>query len=240
FARAPAIPARLLTVPNAHQAAMLENALPGSSADRPKSPARMLATEGVVSALFYRVLRDRAIQENREPSAFYRSFGTTPDAVDGLDNAYLKVFAAIHAAGYDALAVVRAPETLFPTDALALESILEDVLVSPPAAAPRELWLLHESVTPPATLFDQFRGAPVAHAFDLNAASPADLAGVPGIGPDLAARIQSAAPFGRIEDLIDVPGITPEALSRFQEMRGAMLRPPPPGTAREERLSLRT
>src|SRR5262249_15035700 len=124
---APAIPARLLTVPNAHQAAMPENALPGSSADRPKSPARMLATEGVVSALFYRVLRDRAIQENREPSAFYRSFGTTPDAVDGLDNAYLKVFAAIHAAGYDALAVVRAPETLFPTDALALESILEDV-----------------------------------------------------------------------------------------------------------------
>jgi predicted DNA-binding helix-hairpin-helix protein len=55
---------------------------------------------------------------------------------------------------------------------------------------------------------------------DLNQASTADLALVPGISEELAARIvmtrQRAGGFSRMDDLVDVKGIGPATLTRLE------------------------
>ena len=54
---------------------------------------------------------------------------------------------------------------------------------------------------------------------DLNRASQEDLVALPGIGPALAARIESARekrPFTSTEDLLGVPGIGPATLERLR------------------------
>lgn len=241
FARAEPVPPFLLTRRDVYRAYLFENVLPGRPWDPPKTAARMAVTEGVVSTLFWRIVTDPSIQANRPPAELLARFGTDADAVDGLDTAYLKVFAAIQQGGYDALAVVRAHRALFPADAAPLDTILKQVLLSQPLPPqqPEELWLLNESFEAGTTLFDQFRGARMVQAFDLNAASFADLAAVPGVVYNLNVAIQKAAPFARIEDLERVPGMTPEVFARFKQMREAMLRPPPAGTEKEGSLSIR-
>jgi competence ComEA-like helix-hairpin-helix protein len=58
-----------------------------------------------------------------------------------------------------------------------------------------------------------------AARLDLNRATPADLAALPGIGPALAARIveyrQAVGPFPRVEALRGVPGIGPKRYERI-------------------------
>jgi len=58
-------------------------------------------------------------------------------------------------------------------------------------------------------------------AVDLNTASAADLAALPGIGPALAQRIvvyrEEHGPFGKIEDLLSVKGIGEKSLDRLKE-----------------------
>jgi len=51
----------------------------------------------------------------------------------------------------------------------------------------------------------------------LNAASEAELARLPGIGPTLAGRIVAARPFARLDDLLRVPGIGPKTLSALRD-----------------------
>lgn len=57
-------------------------------------------------------------------------------------------------------------------------------------------------------------------AVDINTASAADLEGLPGIGPVLAARIvahrEAHGRFERLEDLLDVEGIGPRLLGRLR------------------------
>jgi hypothetical protein len=239
FARDGRVPDRLLTPSNAYRAYLLENALPGRSGDPAKSLGRMQATEGVISALFWRIVNDGTIQGNRAAPEFYAAFGAAAEAVDGLDNAYLKVFAAIRKGKYDGLAVARAHQALFPADAPAIERILGEVLLERAAPAAGELWLLNTSFEAGTSLFDQFRGMPVAQAFDLNAASPADLAAVRGLDRQTAAAILRTGTFASLEDLRRVPGMTEDAFARFQRMREAMLKPPSPGKEREGELSFR-
>ncbi|HZJ10797.1 MAG TPA: helix-hairpin-helix domain-containing protein [Trueperaceae bacterium] len=49
----------------------------------------------------------------------------------------------------------------------------------------------------------------------LNAATPAELDALPGIGPVIAARIVEHRPYARIDDLMRVPGIGPRTLERL-------------------------
>ena len=239
FARAPEIPERLLTERHAYRAYLIENVLPAEPDGRPRPVGRMLATEGVVSYLFYRLVTSPAIQSSDAATEFYARFGTTRAAIDGLDNAYLKLFAAIRAGRYDALSVIRAMQAAFPADAAAIEGVLRDALLNQPVPAAEALWMLNRKFTAGTTLFDQFRAAPIAQAFDLNAASKADLAAVPRMTPEVISAILSSGPYGSLQDLRRVPGVTADLIAEFERMRKDILSPPAPGTEREGQLSIR-
>ena len=51
---------------------------------------------------------------------------------------------------------------------------------------------------------------------DLNAASPAELASLPGIGPALARRIVESRPYAEVDGLVGVRGIGPKTLARLR------------------------
>lgn len=61
---------------------------------------------------------------------------------------------------------------------------------------------------------------PAAAPFDLNAATPEQLDGLPGIGPALAARIvayrDERGPFARLEHLTNVKGIGARTLEKLR------------------------
>jgi DNA uptake protein ComE-like DNA-binding protein len=238
FAREPPVPRRLYTTARAYDAYLLDNMLPGRADGPPRSVARLLATEGVISAWFYRFVTDRGIQEVYREEPFYQQFGITREAVDPLDNAYLKLFAAIRAGGHDAAAVASAYVRLFPDEEAALHAIARSVLVDRPLQAPPQLWVLNDAFKTGTSLFDQFRGAPRSHTFDLNASSVADLVAVPGVDVTLAEAIIRAAPFESIDDLGRVNGMAPDVVESLQQMRNALLQPPSSGPAPEARLSL--
>jgi hypothetical protein len=69
FAHEPDVPERLLTTGGAYRAYLLENVMPGRADARPKSAARLLATEGFVGALFYGFLNTAvvALWRHRSP-----------------------------------------------------------------------------------------------------------------------------------------------------------------------------
>jgi hypothetical protein len=234
YAFEPDVPRRLYTAPRAYAAYLLENVLPGDSASPRKSLSRLLATEGVVAAFFHRVVTDPRIGSARPDAGFYARFGVTAAEVDPIDNACLKVFAAIRAGGWDTAAVAAAHARLFPEDGAALASIAGDVFgraIDPPP----EIWLLNEHATIGRSLFDQYRGAPRAPAFDLNAASRGDLIGLPGVDLALAESIARGGPYRAIDDLSRVPGMTPDRLARFRAMAARM--DAPSGTEAEGSLT---
>ena len=241
FAREPEIPARLFTRGSAYEAYLLENVLPGSPAGAKKSVTRMLATEGVVSALFYRIVTAPNVRETKRDRAFYARFGLDAPPTDALENAYLKVFAAIHDGGYDTSAVIDAYGRLFPDERASIEAIRRDVFLGQDAATTTELWLLNDGFKTGTTLFDQFRGVPRSHAFDLNASSRGDLAGVRGLDASLATAILGGAPYRSVDDLQRVPGMTPQVLASFREMDAAMRKQSAAdtGTASEDTLSFK-
>lgn len=51
---------------------------------------------------------------------------------------------------------------------------------------------------------------------DLNAASPDELASLPGIGPTIAARIVAGRPYASIDELLDIEGIGPKRLAAIR------------------------
>lgn len=239
FAREPDLPARLFTISNAYDAYLLENAMTGSISGRPKPVGRLLSTEGVVATLFHRIVTNAAVQRADRDAAFYARFGTTRDEIDPLMNAYLKVFVAIRQGGYDTLRVVKAYQRLFPEERGTIDAIVHDVFLGQPAIAPAELWVLNDAVRIGTSLFDQYRGIPRPPAFDLNAASRADLIAVPGVDLALAERIIQASPFASIDDLRRIDGMPAAVTARFQDMRRAIENPPTAGTEEEENLSFR-
>lgn len=98
---------------------------------------------------------------------------------------------------------------------------LDPVPAPEPAAVP---------VPPTAVAAPPVAPAP-APALDLNSASAAELDGLPGIGPVLAARIvahrDSHGPFREPGDLLAVRGIGPRLLERLGSR--VTVRPPRPG-----------
>jgi hypothetical protein len=239
FAHRPDIPDRLYAPPRAYEAYLLENVLPGQPEGAPKSPSRLLASEGVVSALFVRFVTAPAIQNRQRESGFYSRFGADPSSLAPLDNAYLKLFAAIHASGYDAAAVIEAYSRLFPDERETVAGILRSTLLGQEPPTATALWLLNNAFAVGTSLFDQFRGLPRPYAFDLNACSEADLIGVPGMDRSLAKAIVEHAPFHELDDLRRVPGMRPEMMATFARMRAASEAPPAPGTSQEGELSLK-
>jgi competence protein ComEA len=84
--------------------------------------------------------------------------------------------------------------------------------------------------------------ASAAAPLDLNAASEAELDGLPGIGPVLASRIVAhrgaQGPFHGVEDLLAVPGIGPRLFARLRPL--VTVRGPSPGAAPEVQFARRS
>ena len=60
------------------------------------------------------------------------------------------------------------------------------------------------------------RGAVYAYRVDLNRASRAELLQLPGVGPNLAERIEGRRPFQSVDQVVEVPGIGPATLERLR------------------------
>lgn len=75
-------------------------------------------------------------------------------------------------------------------------------------------------------------------ALDLNRASPADFAAVPGLGPVLAGRIidhrTEHGPFKHIDDLLQVKGIGPKLLEKIRPFVVIIAEAAPPAAERSK------
>jgi hypothetical protein len=204
FAREAPVPRHLRA--DLYRAYLLENTMPGPSRGAPKSAARMVATEGVISTLFYRLASSDTLRRQYRDDGFYRAFGVARAEIDPVDNVYVKLFAAIKAGAYDAVAVVDAYTRLFPEDAGAVGEVVRSTLLGQELPRAEAIWLMSDRLTTGRSLFDQYRGMPRAHTFDLNAASALDLLSVRGVTPEMAAAILAAAPYQSVDDLRRAPG----------------------------------
>jgi hypothetical protein len=225
FARDPQLAEHLLNGGDAYAAYLLENILPGRANDPAKPVARLLSTEGVVAALFWRWATSADLQNRFLDRAFYAQFGTTAADVPPAINVYLKLLHVIHQAKPDTtMALVDAYRRTWPEEAPFVDRLLSDVLLGQTPRPASEIWLANTAFRVGTTMFDQWRAAPIVHTFDLNAASVVDLVSVPGVDRALARQILGRLPVQRIHDLRGVPGMTAEVERRFEEMAAAMAR----------------
>jgi hypothetical protein len=231
FARQTAVPARLLRRSDPYAAYLLENVLPASASDPPKTAAQMVATEGWVSTLFWRWATDDALRNRYRDEAFYAAFGVARGDVPPELNVYLKLFHALHAAKpHSAMAAVAAYRSVFPEDAADVDAIVRDLLLGQPWPSGPEIWLANPAYDVGTRVFDQYRAAPRAHSFDLNAASESDLVAVPGVDLELARSIRAHGPYATLAGLRGVAGVSDGLLQRFESMADAAAR----GQAPEE------
>ncbi len=219
FGRQVSIPARLFRGGDVYAAYLIENILPGEPSDPPKTAAQMLATEGVVSTLFWRWATSDALRNRYRDDSFYAPFGVARGEVTPDLNVYLKLFSALHAAKpHSAQAAIVAYRRAFPEDAGDLDAIVREVLLGQPLPGAPEIWLANDAFRVGTRVFDQFRAAPQVHTFDLNAASLVDLASIPGVTIDLAREIRRRAPYASLSDLRHVAGVTDDLQRRFARM----------------------
>ena len=224
FARAPQLPARLLVPGDPYAAYLLENILPGGPADPPRSVARMLSTEGVVSALFYRWATSELLQQKYRDAAFYAQFDAPRDQVALLENLYLKIFHVLHARKpKNTIQLIADYRAEFPDETEAVDAVVREVLLGQALPSAPSLWLANRDFKTGTRLFDQFRRAPRTHTFDLNTASVVDLLTVPGVDLVTANAIVAGAPYATLEDLRGVPGFSPALAERFRRMAAQMV-----------------
>jgi hypothetical protein len=110
----------------------------------------------------------------------------------------------------------------FPEEKAWIDSLAAMVFLGPIDSPPPEFWMANRDFETGTTLFDQFRGLPRTHTFDLNAASVVDLISVPGVTPELARRILADVPYADVEDIRRVEGVSPELVARFVAMHDEM------------------
>lgn len=243
FARDPVLPDGLLDTPDPYSAYLAENIVPGGPGGRPRAPARAFFTEGFVSTFFVRLISRHEVRRDRpggaaageevpggaaagEEERRARLGGVAGGGLSPLENAYLKVFHVLNAARPRSLeGFVAAYRAAFPEEAAALDTLLRELLHGQEHRPAPAIWLANPWFSTGTSVFDQYRCVPRPHTFDLNAASLADLVGVPGIDRDLARRIVELAPFESLSQLECVPGISGGVLRRFGEMAAIM-----PGT----------
>lgn len=217
FARAPRIPEWLL---GSYSGYLLENILPGTPQSPPRTVAQMLASEGVISALFLRWASHPELREGYQQGGFYAAFGRSRPDVDPLDNVYLKIFRVLHdRKPQDALQLMAAYRETFPEEAAWIDALAAEAFLGKPFPALPPLWLENPDFRVGTTVYDQFRSASRSHRFDLNAASLGDLMTVPGLGRPLAEEIMRRTPYRSLEDLEGrVPGLPAELAQRLRDM----------------------
>jgi hypothetical protein len=225
FAYEPDLPAHLLSTSDPYAAYLLENIVPGTPGVHPKSVARMLSTEGVVSALFYRWANSPPLRARYRDKAFYAQFDVAPGEVTSLENIYLKMFHVFYAhQTRNTAQLIAAYEATFPDEAVDLEGVVGDAVARQPLPTAAAIWLANSNFHTGTSVFDQFRAAPRIHTFDLNAASVVDLVGVRGIKRPLAEAILKAAPYASLNELQKVPAMTPALMHCFESMAAEMSR----------------
>jgi hypothetical protein len=223
FARAPQIPDHLLRGDDPYRAYLLDNILPGDPEDPPKPFRRMIATEGVIASFFYEWTTNETLLDNYREEGFYQQFGTAAEDIGPLENLYLKLFHVFYERKpHDVLEVIAGYQEIFPDEAAAVDQVARAAFLGQEMVDVPQIWLANPDFQTGTSLFDQFRGMPRTHTFDLNAASVVDLISVPGVDWVLADMIQYQSPYASIGDLAEVPGVTPEVADRFVDMRRAM------------------
>lgn len=215
FAHAPQVPDRLL---GSHSGYLLESVLPGSLESPLKTSAQMLASEGVISALFYRWANSPGARETYREDDFYAAFGTSRQDVEPLDNVYLKIFRALRERkAQNTVQLIEAYRELFPDESIWIDNLLDDMLLRLPETPP--LWLENPGLRVGTTVYDQFRSAPHNHRFDLNAASLGDLMAISGMKRPWADEILRRAPYRSLADLRrEVADMPPKVNRRLAEM----------------------
>ena len=140
FARAPAIPARLLDRPDKYHAYLYQSVVPGAPTDARKPASVMLSNEGVVAHLFWRFVSDPALQRRFLDEQTCAAFGVTAADVSPLENVYLKLFVALFE-GRPATAaeLLRAYVRRFPEDAADVERVAREALLGQDLPAAPEI-----------------------------------------------------------------------------------------------------
>lgn len=219
FAREVNLPERLLRTGDPYAAYLLENTLPGPADGQPKSAGQMLATEGVVSTLFWRWGTCAALRNRYREEAFYAAFGARRADIPPDLNVYLKMFFVFERAKpHTTLAAIDAYKAAFPDEAADLDRLVREVLLGRTPARAGEIWLTNETFRVGTRVFDQLRAAPQPHTFDLNAASLVDLVAVPGVSLELARAIRAGAPYALLQDLRRVSGVGNALMTGFERM----------------------
>jgi hypothetical protein len=202
FARAPVVPAALLERADKYHAYLYQSVIPGAADGAAKPASVMLSTEGVVAHLFWRLTTNLAIQHRYQDGAFYAQFGTTVDAVSPLDNVFLKLFFTLAESRADSTVdLLRAYVRLFPSDAKDVELAVRAALLGQTLPDAPEVWLANDALMTGTSLFDQFRGLPRQHTFDINAATTLDWLAVTGVTAELAAQLSRGGPYPDLPSL---------------------------------------
>src|SRR5581483_6481150 len=99
---------------------------------RAQERAGMMASEGVISTLFYRLVNDRQLRESYRDDAFYSAFHADRANLTPYDNINLKLFAAMNklrgapATKPSIIALLDRYASLFPEDAKRVYSVFLD------------------------------------------------------------------------------------------------------------------
>lgn len=241
FAHENEVPPAMMAAKDPYLAYLLQNVTPGEEQAPPKSAARMLSTEGVVSALFYRWATNHDMQQSYRGEEFYAQFGITRGQVSPLENCYLKIFHMLFIKKpADTAAFIDGYKSVFPDESRFVDVVTHDVFLGRQLSATPAIWLANRDFHTGSSLYDQFRSLPRSYTFDLNAASSIDLMGVPGMTPGLAKAILDHAPFSSLNDMARVPGMSPAIMEKFDAMSKEMVRLAAESGEDEEGLSLGT
>jgi hypothetical protein len=183
----------------------------------------MIATEGVVASFFHIWATNDSLRESYRAPSFYEQFGTEIEDVGPVENVYLKLFHVFYGhKPHDLLALIAAYEREYPDEMAAVSEVTRETFLGQEMVAAPQIWLANPEFQTGTSLYDQFRGLPRTHTFDLNAASEVDLIGVRGVDRILADMIRFQAPYASVEGLADVSGVTPEILEEFRGLERAM------------------
>lgn len=225
FAYEPEVPSHLLSASDPYAAYLLENIVPGTPGKRPKSAARMLSTEGVVSAFMYRWANSVRLRAHCRDKAFYAQFDAAPSDVTPLENVYLKMFHVFYTRQVRNTAqLIAAYKATFPDEAADLDAVVKEAFAGQPLPTAPAIWFANPDFHTGTSVFDQFRCAPRVHTFDLNAASEVDLVSVPGVDRAQAESILKAAPYASLNESQKAAGVTPPLMHRFELMAAEMNR----------------
>jgi hypothetical protein len=212
------LPPHLLTS-DPYRAYLLENILLDDPQGAVRPLPRLLSTEGAISAFFYRWATDDPLRSTYRDEPFYELFGTSAAEVQPELNVYLKILHVFYLAKPQRLLdFVEGYESEFPDEAERVGQIAQEIFGTPVLRRTPEIWMANPDFETGTTVFDQFRGLPRTHTFDLNAASVVDLVAVAGVTPELARAIRNDSPFDTVDDLTRVEGISAALVERFREM----------------------